>query len=163
MGGDAHRKRPSRITCGQLVEQVLFTSPGERVNMPDFGSGLLQLAFAPNSMEMARGHPVHRAGSSTEMARQLCEGAVGGGVGPGSGIDGHRNLLPAQYRRDSGTNLTFRGYCIMIYRCCNVNRKSAILDNPAVTLNGIDYLEVAPNTPPQQTLLVYCLQAAPST
>jgi phage baseplate assembly protein W len=37
----------------QLVEQVLFTSPGERVNMPDFGSGLLQLAFAPNSMEMA--------------------------------------------------------------------------------------------------------------
>jgi phage baseplate assembly protein W len=37
----------------QLIEQVLFTSPGERVNMPDFGSGLLQLAFAPNSMEMA--------------------------------------------------------------------------------------------------------------
>jgi uncharacterized protein len=37
----------------QLVEQVLFTSPGERVNLPDFGSGLLQLPFAPNSMEMA--------------------------------------------------------------------------------------------------------------
>ena len=37
----------------QLVEQVLFTSPGERVNLPDFGSGLLQLAFAPNSAEMA--------------------------------------------------------------------------------------------------------------
>jgi uncharacterized protein len=37
----------------QLMEQVLFTSPGERVNLPDFGSGLLQLSFAPNSMEMA--------------------------------------------------------------------------------------------------------------
>ena len=37
----------------QIVEQVLFTSPGERVNLPDFGSGLLQLPFAPNSMEMA--------------------------------------------------------------------------------------------------------------
>src|SRR5580692_1139275 len=37
----------------QLVEQVLFTSPGERVNLPDFGSGLLQLPFAPNSIEMA--------------------------------------------------------------------------------------------------------------
>jgi phage baseplate assembly protein W len=37
----------------QLVEQVLFTSPGERVNLPDFGSGLLQLTFAPNSLEMA--------------------------------------------------------------------------------------------------------------
>jgi len=37
----------------QLVEQVLLTSPGERVNLPDFGSGLLQLPFVPNSMEMA--------------------------------------------------------------------------------------------------------------
>ena len=37
----------------QLIEQVLFTSPGERVNLPDFGSGLLQLPFAPNSVELA--------------------------------------------------------------------------------------------------------------
>lgn len=29
-----------------LLEQVLFTSPGERVNRPDFGSGLQQLVFA---------------------------------------------------------------------------------------------------------------------
>lgn len=32
-----------------LIEQVLFTSPGERVNRPTFGSGLLQLVFAPDS------------------------------------------------------------------------------------------------------------------
>lgn len=36
-----------------LVEQLLFTSPGERVNRPDFGSGLMQLAFAPASAELA--------------------------------------------------------------------------------------------------------------
>ena len=30
-----------------LIEQVLFTSPGERVNRPTFGSGLLQTVFAP--------------------------------------------------------------------------------------------------------------------
>jgi phage baseplate assembly protein W len=36
-----------------LIEQVLFTSPGERVNRPTFGSGLLQLVFAPNSVELA--------------------------------------------------------------------------------------------------------------
>ena len=36
-----------------LIEQVLFTSPGERVNRPTFGSGLLQLVFAPNSPELA--------------------------------------------------------------------------------------------------------------
>jgi hypothetical protein len=36
-----------------LIEQVLLTSPGERVMRPDFGSGLLQLVFAPNSPELA--------------------------------------------------------------------------------------------------------------
>jgi uncharacterized protein len=36
-----------------LIEQLLFTNPGERVNRPDFGSGLLQLVHAPNSPELA--------------------------------------------------------------------------------------------------------------
>ncbi|HEY0602276.1 MAG TPA: GPW/gp25 family protein [Herpetosiphonaceae bacterium] len=36
-----------------LIEQVLFTAPGERVNRPTFGSGLLQLVFAPNSDVLA--------------------------------------------------------------------------------------------------------------
>jgi phage baseplate assembly protein W len=36
-----------------LIEQVLFTVPGERVNRPTFGTGLLQLVFAPNSDELA--------------------------------------------------------------------------------------------------------------
>lgn len=36
-----------------MIEQLLFTSPGERVNRPDFGSGLLQMVFAPNSTELS--------------------------------------------------------------------------------------------------------------
>lgn len=36
-----------------MIEQLLFTSPGERVNRPEFGSGLMQLVFAPNSPELA--------------------------------------------------------------------------------------------------------------
>jgi uncharacterized protein len=36
-----------------LIEQVLFTVPGERVNRPTFGCGLLQLVFAPNSDQLA--------------------------------------------------------------------------------------------------------------
>jgi phage baseplate assembly protein W len=36
-----------------MIEQLLFTTPGERVNRPDFGSGLLQLVFAGNSPELA--------------------------------------------------------------------------------------------------------------
>ncbi len=37
----------------EMLEQLLFTNPGERVNRPDFGSGLQQLVFAPNSPELA--------------------------------------------------------------------------------------------------------------
>jgi hypothetical protein len=36
-----------------MLEQLIFTSLGERVNRPDFGSGILQLIFAPNSPELA--------------------------------------------------------------------------------------------------------------
>jgi phage baseplate assembly protein W len=36
-----------------LIEQVLFTSPGERVMRPDFGAGLLTLVFEPNSTTLA--------------------------------------------------------------------------------------------------------------
>jgi len=35
-----------------MIEQLLFTSPGERVNRPTFGSGLMQLVFAPNRVEL---------------------------------------------------------------------------------------------------------------
>jgi phage baseplate assembly protein W len=38
---DAHVK--------QMIMQVLFTNPGERINRPDFGCGLRRMVFAPNS------------------------------------------------------------------------------------------------------------------
>jgi len=44
-GPDAHIR--------DLIEQVLFTMPGERVNRPEFGAGLDRLLFAPNSPELA--------------------------------------------------------------------------------------------------------------
>lgn len=45
VGTDAHIR--------DMIEQLLFTNHGERVNRPDFGSGLVQLIFAPNSPELA--------------------------------------------------------------------------------------------------------------
>ncbi len=33
----------------QMMRQVLFTAPGERINRPDFGCGVKRLVFAPNS------------------------------------------------------------------------------------------------------------------
>ena len=37
----------------QMIEQVLFTNPGERVNRPDFGCGLRRMVFMPNSQPLA--------------------------------------------------------------------------------------------------------------
>jgi uncharacterized protein len=36
-----------------MIYQVLFTNPGERVNRPDFGCGLKMLLFMPNSDALA--------------------------------------------------------------------------------------------------------------
>lgn len=47
-----------------MIEQVLFTTPGERVNRPTFGSGLLELVFGPNS------------GALAATARMAAEGAL---------------------------------------------------------------------------------------
>ena len=41
------------IHVHDMIELLLFTSPGERVMRPDFGCGLLDLAFEPNSPELA--------------------------------------------------------------------------------------------------------------
>jgi len=36
-----------------MIEQLLFTTPGERVEQPDLGCGLADLVFTPNSPELA--------------------------------------------------------------------------------------------------------------
>ena len=35
-----------------MIEQLIFTNPGERVNRPEFGGGMFQVIFAPNSVEL---------------------------------------------------------------------------------------------------------------
>ena len=42
--------RPAHIR--QMLEQLLFTMPGERVNRPDFGCGIQRMVFAPQSTEV---------------------------------------------------------------------------------------------------------------
>lgn len=37
---------------GKII-QVLFTTPGERVNLPEFGCGLFNLVFEPNNTILA--------------------------------------------------------------------------------------------------------------
>jgi hypothetical protein len=51
LGGTAQGNLEKHIR--DMIEQILFTIPGERVNRPTFGSGLSQLVFGPNSPELA--------------------------------------------------------------------------------------------------------------
>jgi phage baseplate assembly protein W len=51
LGRTASADDPKHIR--DLIEQLLFTNPGERLNRPNFGCGLMQLVFAPNSVELA--------------------------------------------------------------------------------------------------------------
>jgi phage baseplate assembly protein W len=50
-GRTAQVEAPAHVR--DLIEQVLFTAPGERVNRPAFGSGVHQLVFAPNDDALA--------------------------------------------------------------------------------------------------------------
>jgi len=56
-----------------LIEQVLFTRPGERVNRPTFGSGLLQLVFAPNSDALAAATQMSVQGSLQQWLGDLIQ------------------------------------------------------------------------------------------
>lgn len=45
--GEVARERDYDEHVRQLIMQVLMTSPGERINRPDFGCGVRRLVFAP--------------------------------------------------------------------------------------------------------------------
>jgi phage baseplate assembly protein W len=52
--GSGHTARADEDThIRQMIYQVLFTAPGERVNRPDFGCGLTRMVFMPNGSPLA--------------------------------------------------------------------------------------------------------------
>jgi phage baseplate assembly protein W len=54
LDASGHTAQTDALThIGDMIEQILFTSPGERVNRPTFGSGTAQLVFAPDSDVLA--------------------------------------------------------------------------------------------------------------
>ncbi|MCM6776631.1 GPW/gp25 family protein [Nocardia sp. CDC159] len=60
-GGTANAEYADHVR--QMIEQLLFTRPGERLNRPDFGCGLLDLVFEPNSPELAAAVQVSAEGA----------------------------------------------------------------------------------------------------
>ena len=82
-----------------MIEQLLFTNPGERVNRPDFGSGLLQMVFAPNSPELAAALQFTTQAALQRYLGDLIDLADAGGDGGGRDADGDREICD---RRDAG-------------------------------------------------------------
>jgi hypothetical protein len=74
-----------------LIHQVLFTTPGERVNRPEFGCGVKQLVFAPASDALA---------ASTE---QLIHGSLIRWLDTVISVEG--GLSQTRYRRETPGSL----------------------------------------------------------
>ena len=72
-----HRGRTALVDYDRhirhLIEQVLFTAPGERVNRPDFGSGLQRLVFAPASSELASATQIIVQGALQQWLGELIQ------------------------------------------------------------------------------------------
>jgi uncharacterized protein len=56
-----------------MIEQILFTMPGERVNRPDFGCAVQRLIFAPNSDALAAATQVIVQGALQQWIGDLIE------------------------------------------------------------------------------------------
>jgi uncharacterized protein len=56
-----------------LIEQVLFTAPGERVNRPTFGCGLRQLVFEPGGDALAASTQLSVQGALQEWLGELIQ------------------------------------------------------------------------------------------
>jgi phage baseplate assembly protein W len=49
----AQQAQSYELHVEQMIRQVLLTAPGERADLPEFGCGVRQLLFAPNSEPLA--------------------------------------------------------------------------------------------------------------
>lgn len=85
----------------QLVKQLLLTSPGERVCLPEFGCGLRRLVFAPQSDALAA---TVRIQVQQAIDRWLADQVelidvevVSGAATPGSGLDEGAMLITVSY------------------------------------------------------------------
>ena len=148
-----------------LIEQVLFTSPGERVNRPDVRQRAAAAGLRAEQRELA---------AATQF---LVQGALQQWLGDLIAVEAvavdSRRLGAAGERcstscaaRSSGRWRSLSGEGqerSMIYFCCDEKRRKAVEAKPG--LNGIDFLEVLdsealPLDQRQRTLFVHFLKAA---
>jgi phage baseplate assembly protein W len=85
----------------QLIQQLLLTSPGERVCLPDFGCGLRRLVFAPQTDALTATVRIQIQQAITKwLGDQVSLGevsVVSGATDPASGLDEGQLLITVNY------------------------------------------------------------------
>jgi Bacteriophage baseplate protein W len=84
----------------QLIEQLLLTSPGERVCLPEFGCGLRRLVFANQSAALLATVRIQVQQSITRWLAdqvQLTDVSVLAGADPANGLDEGELLITVSY------------------------------------------------------------------
>jgi phage baseplate assembly protein W len=84
----------------QLIEQLLLTSPGERVNLPEFGCGLRRAVFAPQNDAVAATVKIQVQQAIDAYLGdqvQLTAIDVRSGADPTSGVDEGELLVTISY------------------------------------------------------------------
>ena len=140
-----------------MIEEFLFTNPGERVNRPDFGSGLLQMVFAPNSPELAAALAVHHSGRAATLAGRSDRRAKSRSHQRGFDAARARPIRGQAHRPAANTDIYQRRRVMTrtVLTCQSEQRRERVRGS---SLMGLDYLEVSHD---QMTLTVYFLGNAP--
>lgn len=84
----------------QLIAQLLLTSPGERVCLPEFGCGLRRLVFAAQSDALLATVRIQVQQSITKWLAdqvQLTDVSVLSGADPANGLDEGELLITVSY------------------------------------------------------------------
>ena len=138
-GRTAQTDLPGHIA--DMIEQILMTAPGERVNRPTFGTGTAQLVFAPNSDALAAAQQQVIQGSLQQGLSDLIRVNAVDLVGAGLNLADYRHLHDHPVATAADPAICLWRSSHMIYFCSQKNRRALVLQHP--TLNGIDYLEVS--------------------
>ena len=150
-----------------LIEQVLFTNPGERVNRPTFGSGLAAAGVRAEQRCVGCGDAGRGAGRAHAMARRGDHRRGGRDREHRLDVEDQRPVRRARKRHAAAGDLRAGGVMSATqYRCSNLRRRTLVGEH--ATLNGIDFLEVFDldaipvPSPRQRTLLVRFLKPVPA-
>ena len=123
-----------------LIEQVLFTSPGERVNRPDLRQRAAAAGLRAERRALGRRDPVRRAGRAAAVAGRPDPGRCRHRLRPGRDAPHRGPVHRAPHPGAAQRPVHQAGSGLMRYVCCDERRREAV--SATNLLNGIDFLEV---------------------